>query len=308
MAKLNKRLIIRIVIISVIIITLVTGLTFTGIFLYQRYTPDVRFAKAEQNWSEAEKKKAYDDIAFEIILGRDDNTLTALFDISGTRTYNKEKTLFEYDIDIMYKELSISVLKLKLNIEIINDIYSIEITKKEGLLDFDTINTEFGENDVDNIAFEMDNVLLYSTQNINISKNGEFSIGGRESVSFLMESVNLIVNNYIDLDIFSAVKDWANLGRVRGNVTYDKAFKFKNIANNHNISLFIPWEDADEIFYNIENVPQNIIDIYEDEEKKVVIEDIPIIGKYTFRFNEILPDGILANIRIVGDTSYEIIN
>ena len=43
-------------IISVLMVGAIIGMFFLGIFLYRRYTPNVRFAYAEQTWEKADRK------------------------------------------------------------------------------------------------------------------------------------------------------------------------------------------------------------------------------------------------------------
>jgi hypothetical protein len=66
----------------------------------------------------------------------------------------------------------------------------------------------------------------------------------------------------------------------------------------------MPWEDGDELINSIEDIPENIKQIYFD--RKLVIPNVPIVGNYIFNFQNMMPDGILVNIRIVSETRYKI--
>lgn len=295
----------NIIIVIIIIAVLATSFTFLGIFLRQRNNPIIRFAKAEQNWIEASAKKAYDDLAVEITLGKGDNTITALLTFAGKRSYNGDNYVFEYDASVIYKDLSMTLLNLNLKLEGDNNGSSLIISKTQGLIDFETVNLTINQEEIANFEFGNNTLSIYDTSNISIDKQGSFSINGDQSVALLLSSASMIMGQLLnmDIDINALLAERSNIGRVRGNLVYDKAFRLGSMSNTQNISFFMKWEDADQFVESVENIPENIKEIY--DERKITIENIPLLGSYTLDFMNYMPDGITANIRIINTTRYE---
>lgn len=292
-----------IIILTAIIAILAIAFTFLGIFIHQRYTPNVRYAKAQQNWAEMQNKKAYDELEVEIVLGREDNTLTAVLEFAGTRIYEKNNYEFDYTVNIRYKEMGIVILTLNLNFEGDGNSNVITISKAEGLLDFDTITQEIEQKDIKDLEIGSSNLSVYDTSNIRIDKKGNFSIEGDTSVAMLLNSANMIISQFIDIDLNSILENNSNMGRVRGNVNYDKAFKLDKMSSSQNISFFMTWEEGDELVDSIEEIPDNIREIYYDRE--ITINDLPIIGNFKIDFMNYMPDGISINIGVKINTQYE---
>lgn len=292
-------------IIIAIAVTLIVAVLFTflGIFIYQRYTPEIRFAKAEQNWLKAAEKKAYDDLAIEVALGQEDNKISILIQLIGTRTYNKDNVHFEYDADIMYEGMKALSLKVIFKRDSVKN--SLRITKSEGLMDFDTIETSLEQNALKDIELGVNSVSIYNTANIIVDDEGKFSINGDDSVSLLMNSASMIINQLTAIDLKAFLENRTNFSRVSGNLSYSKSFEINKMDNAQDISFFISWEDADEIFYSIENLPDRIKEIYQN--RKIKIDNVPFLGSYTINFMNYMPDGIQANIRIINNTRYQII-
>lgn len=289
---------------AVVAAALITALTFLGIFLYQRYTPSVRFAKAQDNWVKAKNKSAQDDIVLEIQLGKDedDRAEKVLLEIYGDRIYRGNNFTFDYDIDIIYKGLNI----LRLDLSFIGDGNTNEliIAKNKGFVDFETISMQISNDELRDIELGRSKISLYDTDNITIDKEGAFSIRGNDSISFLLQRASIVLKRYADWDINGLLEQYANISRVSGVITYDGAFRLNSFSNNQNISVFMPWEDGDELINSIEDIPENIKQIYFD--RKLVIPNVPIVGNYIFNFQNMMPDGILVNIRIVSETRYKI--
>lgn len=303
MKKLNKRTSL-IIILSVGIAALITASTFLGIFLYRRFDPETRFFKAEANWQEATVKKAYDDIAVEITLGKLDDTLTAIAQATGTRTYRGNEFDFDYDIDVMYADMNnMSVLKLKFLQNSAGGNTTIDIRKTAGLIDFEPYTAALTEADLKGADISMNRVSLYDTKNISIDREYNYSIEGKQAFDYMLNTVGLVLGEVIDINLSDAMQNRANFSRVRGEITFDKSFGISAITSTQSISAYISWEEADEIIAGIEDIPPKLLEIYQT--KKIIVENVPILGTYTLDLSEVLADGILANIRVVGDTRFE---
>ncbi len=300
MKRLSKRTSL-IIILCVALAALITGSTFLGIFLYQRFDPETRFVKAEANWQQTTTKKAHDDIAIEVTLGKLDNTLTVVAQATGTRTYRNGKFDFDYDIDVMYTGLN--VLKLNFLLDSADGKTTIEIRKKDGFIDFETYTATLTAEDLNGVDISMNRVSLYDTKNISIDKEYNYSIEGRQAFDYMLDTLGLVIGKVIDVDLSDAMQNRAYFSRVRGEVTFDKSFGISAITSTQSISAYISWEEADEIIAGIEGIPPKLLEIYQT--RKIVVENVPLVGTYTIDLGEILADGILANIRVVGDTRFE---
>ncbi|MDD4316611.1 MAG: hypothetical protein PHC84_05585 [Clostridia bacterium] len=293
-----------IALLSLGVAALLTASTFLGIFLYRRFDPETRYLRAEADWSEAEEKKAYDDIAIEIVLGKMDNTLTAVAQATGIRTYDGDEFSFDYDIDLVYKEMNISVLKLKFLLNSEGGNTTVKITKVSGFIDFEGFQKTLTQEDLKGVDISMNRTSLYDTKDISIDREYNYSIEGRQAFDYMLDTLSAVIGEVINIDLSDALENRANFSRVRGQVTFGKAFRIAKITSTQSISAYISWEEADEIIAGIDDIPPKLLEIYQT--KKIVVENVPIIGTYTLDLAEILEDAILANIRVIGDTRFEI--
>lgn len=302
MTKSNKRIILPIVLILVII-GLLIGSAFWGIFLFQRYSPQTRYAKAEVKWLNASQKQAHDDFAIEIVLGNDNNNITVVFEINGTRNYNCDNYNFDYIIKVIAKDLPnipismVPVLILHLQLASDGNENHLTLSKESGMIDFQTIESSFTKQEVGSLDIFSQNLSLYDDENILIDKNGKYSINGDDSLDFLIESMNLIISNYVDIDLTQME---FNTSRIRGDIKYKTGFTISSMTSRYSVSFFPPWEHIiDEI--SEMDLPSNIMGMIKN--KKIFVEDLD----YELDLNEILRDDSPINVRIVGDTSYKII-
>jgi hypothetical protein len=292
-----------IIILSIFVAAIIIGSTFLGIFLYRRFDPETRYFIAEANWQQAQTKKAHDDIALELTLGKLQNTETVVAQATGTRTYNSGGFSFDYDIDLIYARLNTSVLKLKFLLDSKDGNTTIEIRKTSGLVDFDGYSETLTAEDLKGMDISMNRVSLYDTKNISIDKEYKYSIEGRRAFDYMLDTLGVIVGKVIDVDLSDALQNRAYFSRVRGEVVFDKSFRISAITSTQSISAYISWEEADNIIDGIENIPPKLLEVYQT--RKIVVENVPIIGTYTLDLSETLADGILINIRVVGDTRFE---
>lgn len=301
--RINKKTSLLIIVVVVAII-LVVSFTFLGVFLYQRYTPNVRYVKAEKSWTKASNKKAYDQITIDLALGSEDNALEAKLILDGSRTYKGSVYEFSYDASVQVLGLNVIVLKLDLTGDGENN--SIFIEKKDGLksINFDTINVDIEQEDIEDFEMGKNSLSFYNTKEMKVNKQQEFFIEGDDSVALLINSASLIIKQLINIDIKDILSGGgSNIGKVRGELGYEGAFKLTDISSVQNLTFFMPWQEADALIDSIEEIPENIREIY--QKRKITIENIPIIKTITIDFLNYMPDGILANIRIEVKTTYE---
>ncbi len=289
------------IIIIAIIVVLVVSFTFLGIFLYQRYTPNVRFNKAEKNWAHAQEKEAVDEIEIFLWLGQEDNALKLGATLDGTRTYKGNRCDFVYDVYLKYSGMN--VLTLQLNIVSDGDDIVLEVEKKDGMVDFNSIKTNIEQEYLQGLELGNNKLAMYNTENISIDKNGEFFIEGDNSIALLLNSVSMIVKQFVDLDITDIINDKISVGKVRGDLNYKNAFKIKEINSIQNVVFSMPWEEADEIVGSMENIPEKIKEVYFN--RKIKIENIPVLGSMTIDFLNYMPDRIIADFRLEIKTTYD---
>ncbi|MFW5779831.1 MAG: hypothetical protein ACOCWI_00055 [Bacillota bacterium] len=295
-------------IIGVIMAGVVVAMVFLGIFLYRRYTPNVRFAYAQQTWDEAIRKTAYDDIAIDLSLGQDENTLDTLLTIEGERIYEGENISANYQINFIsvYEGMSIDILSLEAEIETSQEENTFRVTQKEGLMDFNGFETSFSEKQVEDIDLSLDRIILYNTDKLSIDKSGSYYIEGRSAINDVVDALSLALTDYIEIDLWDLLDTKTNFSRVRGDVYYEGAFFANKIKSSQNISFYMPWQELDVIVEDMsEDIPQAILEIYENKEIEV---DVPIVGKQSIDLLDYMPDGLLANVRIITETRYQILD
>jgi hypothetical protein len=294
-------------IISVLMVGAIIGMFFLGIFLYRRYTPNVRFAYAEQTWEKADRKKAYDDIAVDFHLGHAENTLDLLLTIEGNRVYNGNDISADYQINLLgvYEGLTPTILSLDADIDIKDDLASIKVTKKEGLMDVNDMFIELSNEQYQDIDLNLNSIMLYDTQRLSIAESGNFYIEGRKAFDNIISALSMIMKDYIDIDIWNFLDNKTNFSRVKGDVYYQGAFFVEKIKSSQNISFYMPWQELDQIVEEVsDSIPPNILEIYQN--KKIEIE-VPVLGNITIDLKNYMPEGMLANIRIITETRYQIL-
>lgn len=295
----NKK-IIRIISIVLIAVIIISASTFLGVFFYRRNNPNIRYAMADKRWEEADIKKANDEISLDLKLGNDDDAINIHLSLIGERNYDKEKLACNYEMTLTYLSLDVLIADISINYD--GNIYSFNLSKKEGLIDVDNINYEISRGDVENyLFFNLDKNIIYSDDDIFINKEGSFYIDGKNSFDYLINGLISILNEKTGNDFTERINEYTNFGNPRGIVTYDKKLNFVSINSLQDISIFVPWNEIDSINDNIA-FPDNIKEII--SQRKFVIEDVPFLGDYTIDFDQLCPRGLDLSIKISMNTQY----
>lgn len=297
----NKKLLI--LIISLIITVLTTGI-IGGIVIVNANDPLNKYARAEQRWLSGSDKTAEDNISIDIRVLGSYLTLDLNLAISGVREYKDDSFKYDYSAILALTTYTMEILNINIIVEGDTDGYDITIVGQGGMLNLEETKLYLSAQDMRNyVDYDFHSQMIYESGNIELDKEGKFSINGADSVNFILYQIAPIVSNIINMDFLPYLESWLSFDEVQGQIEYSGK-DFNKITTSQSANLALPWADLDYIAYNTDNFPIEVINLLKD--KKIAIPGVPVVGTLNLNLGALFPDAISVSFEINIESVYSL--
>ena len=295
--------------ITVICVLLTLTLAFSAVLLAAcdneaEFRAD--YARAEANWNAATNKEVTDSLVVEGTLGDTEEAIPVRISLEGKRVYIGDEFEMTYNLGI------VGLDALNPLLGILGNGFSLTLHRgTDGLIEcalsvagLIDLPFSFAESVIYDYVpvFDFSWATFYDTENIAGTADA-YTVAGADSLAYVLWQIAPILSNNFGFDMLDYLESWLMLGDVTGAITFDGA-NFATMTTSQEISLVLPWSDADFLAHNIDNFPEIILDVIETKKLDITLEGFAL----SLDFSSIFRDGIRLDATVSSDARYNILS